>query len=147
MTVNSQLSTGLCVQLTTLFHYLAGIFYATCAKVDDIWYPRWHIRSNEVQITGASRDSDLSVNDDEISEASTVEVVTVRYVPMTPLPRCKSDDSSERRCDVTESKDYKEIFSTSYQFRGRRMGHVMVDAATVTGDNDIWYRQKRTLTS
>jgi hypothetical protein len=72
--------------------------------IDYRWYPRYHTTSNEVQITRVSKANKSPAAADENSEASTVEVVTIRNDPRTPIPRYNSDDSSEGQSDATESE-------------------------------------------
>ena len=89
----------------------------TCRRyVDDRWYPRCHTRENDVQITGSSTANQPTADDGEWSDSTVeVEVVRVTNVPMTPLPRRNSDDSSEGNSDATEGEDEQEIFSMCYE--------------------------------
>ena len=93
---------------------MARLYYRADGYVDDRWYPRCHTRSYEVQITEASTANKSTADDGEWLD-STVEVVTVRNDPMTPIPRHKSDDSSDERSDATEGEEDKEIFSMCYE--------------------------------
>ena len=78
---------------------------------DDRWYPRCHTRSYVVQITGVLTANKSTAEEDEWSETSTVEVVTVRNKPMTPIPRHSSDNSSEG--EVMRQKAKKTRTSTA----------------------------------
>ena len=114
-----QLLTELFDKMMDRLHCQAGTSDATCrGYVDDRWYPRYHTRANDVQITGSSTANRPTADDGEWSDSTVeveVKVVRVRNDPMTSLPRRNSDDSSEESSDATEGEDEQEIFSMCYE--------------------------------